>query len=104
MPARTLDVYKRQAQGIQVDDVITAIDGKHFETVQAFKDYIADFPIGKTLTLTVSRPKTPIKDQKATGDTSAGDSSAQGEQEVTQVEYKEIGNVTVKLVDQRSLS
>ena len=92
------------AQGIQVDDVITAIDGKHFETVQAFKDYIADFPIGKTLTLTVSRPKTPIKDQKATGDTSAGDSSAQGEQEVTQVEYKEIGNVTVKLVDQRSLS
>ena len=56
------------------------------------------------LTLTVSRPKTPIKDQKATGDTSAGDSSAQGEQEVTQVEYKEIGNVTVKLVDQRSLS
>lgn len=50
------------AQGIQVDDVITAIDGKHFETVQAFKDYIADFPIGKTLTLTVSpSPKTPIK-------------------------------------------
>ena len=94
------------AQGIQVDDVITAIDGKHFETVQAFKDYIADFPIGKTLTLTVSRPKTPIKDQKATGDTSAsaGDSSAQGEKEVTQVEYKEIGEVTVKLVDQRSLS
>ena len=58
------------------------------------------------LTLTVSRPKTPIKDQKATGDTSAsaGDSSAQGEKEVTQVEYKEIGEVTVKLVDQRSLS
>lgn len=94
------------AQGIQVDDVITAIDGKHFETVQAFKEYIADFPIGKTLTLTVSRPKTPIKDQKDTGDTSAsaGDSSAQGEKEVTQVEYKEIGEVTVKLVDQRSLS
>ena len=92
------------AQGIQVDDVITAIDGKHFETVQEFKNYIADFPIGKTLTLTVSRPKTPIKDQKATKDTSAGDSSAQEEKEVTQVEYKEIGNVTVKLVDQRSLS
>ena len=93
------------AQGIQVDDVITAIDGKHFETVQEFKDYIADFPIGRTLTLTVSRPKTPAKDEKTTGDTStpAQDSSAQGEKTVTPVEYQEIGNVTVKLVDQRSL-
>ncbi len=94
------------AQGIQVDDVITAVDGKHFETVQEFKKYIADFPIGKTVTLTVSRPQTPIQDQKTTGDTSApaGDSSAQGEKEVTQVEYKEVGEVTVKLVDQRNLS
>ena len=74
--------------------------------MQEFKKYIADFPIGKTVTLTVSRPKPPIKDQKTTGDTSApaGDSSAQGEKEVTQVEYKEVGEVTVKLVDQRNLS
>lgn len=89
------------AQGIQVDDVITAVDGVPCYTVPQFKERIGDRTIGDSVTLTVSRPKTPIQDQKTDGATSA---PADGEQEVTQVEYEDVGKIIVKLVDQQMLS
>lgn len=95
------------AKGLQVDDVITAVDGVPCYTVPQFKERIGDRTIGDSVTLTVSRPKTPISDQKTDGATSApvaDGSSADGAQEVTQVEYEDMGKMIVKLVDQQTLS
>ena len=54
--------------GLQVDDVITAIDGTPVETVAQVRDYLNEVGIGAEITVTVSRP---VKDDDSEDDTDA---------------------------------
>lgn len=77
-------------QGLRANDVITAVDGQHFTTVAELKAYLSKMSIGQQLTLTVQRPKMPPEEGTADG-------SAEP------VEYQAIGDLTVRIVDQRDL-
>lgn len=85
------------AKGIQVGDLITAIDGKEFTSVADFKKYAADFSVGKTVTLTVYRPQNSDEiDATGASSTSAGLIKA--------TDYQSLGNFTVAMMDQQDLN
>lgn len=84
------------AKGLKAGDLITAIDGKLYTDVAAFKEYAADFEIGHQVTLTVYRPKETAEDSMA--DASASEKSEEP------VEYDALGEITVAMVDQQDIS
>lgn len=84
------------AKGLKAGDLITAIDGKLYTDVAAFKEYAADFEIGHQVTLTVYRPR-------ETGENPAADASS-SEKSEEPVEYNALGEITVAMVDQQDIS
>ena len=84
------------AKGLKAGDLITAIDGKLYTDVAAFKEYAADFEIGHQVTLTVYRPR-------ETGENPAADASS-SEKSEEPVEYDALGEITVAMVDQQDIS
>ena len=84
------------AKGLKAGDLITAIDGKAYTDVADFKEYAADFEIGRKVTLTVYRPRETDGDRK--GDASSSEKAEEP------VEYDALGEITVAMVDQQDLS
>lgn len=88
------------AQGIQTGDVVTAVDGTAYSDVTAMREYLGRFTIGQEIVLTVSRPKNLPKDDLNTEQSAKKRNS----DEVTPVEYDDLGEISVKLVDQQTLN
>lgn len=84
------------AKGLKAGDLITAIDGKLYTDVAAFKEYAADFEIGHQVTLTVYRPRET--DENPAADASSSEKSEEP------VEYDALGEITVAMVDQQDIS
>ena len=84
------------AKGLKAGDLITAIDGKLYTDVAAFKEYAADFEIGHQVTLTVYRPRET--DENPAADASSSEKSEEP------VEYNALGEITVAMVDQQDIS
>ncbi|MCD7843366.1 MAG: PDZ domain-containing protein, partial [Clostridiales bacterium] len=85
------------AQGLQVDDIITRVNGEDVSTVTDFQTVTADLEVGDTVTLTVWRePET---------ETDEADGSASAEvEEDDGYHYEYYGEITVALIDSNSLA
>ncbi|MCD7830498.1 MAG: trypsin-like peptidase domain-containing protein [Clostridiales bacterium] len=84
------------AQGLQVDDIITRVDGVEVSSVTDFQAATADLEVGDTVTLTVWRePETET-------DEADGSASAQAEDDGYHYEY--YGEITVALIDSNTLA
>ncbi len=84
------------AQGLQVDDIITQVNGENVSTVTDFQTVTSDLEVGNTVTLTVWRePET---------ETDEADGSASAEGEDGGYHYEYYGEITVALIDSNSLA
>ncbi len=84
------------AQGLQVDDIITRVNGEDVSTVTDFQTVTADLEVGDTVTLTIWRePET---------ETDEADGSASSEVEDDGYHYEYYGEITVALIDSNSLA
>ncbi|MCD8190173.1 MAG: trypsin-like peptidase domain-containing protein [Clostridiales bacterium] len=84
------------AQGLQVDDIITQVNGVDVSTVTDFQTVTADLEVGDTVTLTVWRePET---------ETDEADGSASAQIEDDGYHYEYYGEITVALIDSNDLA
>ncbi|MCD8008954.1 MAG: S1C family serine protease, partial [Clostridiales bacterium] len=83
------------AQGLQIDDIITQVNGVDVSTVTDFQTVTADLEVGDTVTLTIWRePET---------ETDGADGSVSTEAEDDGYHYEYYGEITVALIDSNSL-
>ncbi|MCD7837852.1 MAG: trypsin-like peptidase domain-containing protein [Clostridiales bacterium] len=84
------------AQGLQVDDIITQVNGVDISTVSDFQTVTADLEVGDTVTLTIWRePETEAEEADGSVSTEAGDDG---------YHYEYYGEITVALIDSNSLA